>query len=111
MGDEPDQYIYETVGKDEPYVRLVSTGPVGEFNRAQRGIDSTREIFTDTVVKAVFAGYVFPKAVFVIAILFFFARALYSHCYMKSANNFSPVTLLSVPTDVVLSGLQLFAGI
>merc|ERR1711972_1273760 len=100
--DNPDQYIYETVGKDEPYVRLVSTGPIGEFNRAQRGIDNTRETFTDTVA----------KAVFVIAIVFFFARALYSHGYIKGAKSRMPGQLLTMlSAGVVLSGLQLFVGI
>merc|ERR1712157_432650 len=90
MADNPDQYIYETVGKEENYVRLVTAGAVGEFNRAQRGIDNTRETFPDTLIKAMLAGYVFPKPVFVISIVFFFARALYSHGYIKGAKGRMP---------------------
>merc|ERR1712061_473085 len=54
MADNPDQYIFETVGKpNEPYVRLVSSGAVGEFNRAQRGIDNSREGYPQVLVNAV----------------------------------------------------------
>eukprot|EP00928_Gymnodinium_smaydae_P079800 TRINITY_DN63649_c0_g1_i1.p1 TRINITY_DN63649_c0_g1~~TRINITY_DN63649_c0_g1_i1.p1 ORF type:complete len:217 (+),score=45.77 TRINITY_DN63649_c0_g1_i1:76-726(+) len=111
--DNPDQYIYETVGRPElPYVRLATAGAVGAFNRAQRGIDNSRETYPQVVVNALLAGYVYPKAVFGIALVYLVARSIYSHGYIKQASGRMPGQLLTMlATAVVLPGLHLFAGI
>jgi len=109
----PDQYIYETVGRaGEPYVRLVTEGAVGEFNRAQRGIDNTREGFPMILAQVVLAGFVYPKVVLAISVVYFFARCLYSHGYIKGAASRMPGQFMSMlSTGVVLGSLNLFVAI
>merc|ERR1712203_896083 len=113
MADNPDQYIYETVNHpNEPYVRLVSDGAVGSFNRAQRGIDNTREGYPQVLLNALLAGFVYPQAVLGVAVVYFFARLLYSHGYIKGSKSRMPGQLLTMlSTGIVLNGLQLFAAI
>ncbi len=105
--------MYEVVGKtDLPYVRLVEEGPIGEFNRAQRGVDNSREAFPMVVAHALLAGYVYPQAVLTISVVYFLARTWYSHGYVQKAMGRVPglvFTYLSI--RVALNGLSLFAGI
>lgn len=110
--DNPDQYIYEAVGKGEVYVRLVEDGVVGAFNRAQRGIDNTRETFPMVVAQTLLAGYVYPKVVLGLAVLFFFGRCLYSHGYIQGAKSRVPGLFLTMLVcGIGLGGLQLFIGV
>ena len=50
-------------GRISPEVRLVSAGAVGRFNRAQRGIDNTREKFPAVVAMVLMSGFVCPAVV------------------------------------------------
>lgn len=109
----PDQYVYEVVDRpDLPYVRLVADGTVGEFNRAQRGIDNSREAFPMVVANGLLAGYVYPKVVLGIAVVYLFARSMYSHGYVQKSAGRMPgqlFTMLSI--GITLNGLSLFAGL
>jgi uncharacterized MAPEG superfamily protein len=109
--DNPDQYISKTMLKDDPYVRLEQDGPVGAFNRAQRGIDNTREMFATTVLNLVFAGYVFPVPVLVMSIVYLVGRIAYSAGYISAGSMRVPGMLLSMVASIVINGLQLFATI
>lgn len=111
--DNPDQYVYEVVGKaDLPYVRLVEEGPIGEFNRSQRGIDNSREAFPMVVAHALLAGYVYPQAVLTISVVYFLARTWFSHGYVQKSTGRMPGQLFTMlAIGVALNGLSLFAGI
>jgi uncharacterized MAPEG superfamily protein len=111
--NNPDQYVYEVVGKPKmPFVRLVQDGTVGDLNRAQRAIDNTRESFPMVAAGSLLAGYVYPFAVLVIAVIYTFARGLYSKGYVGKAAGRVPGHLLSYVTGtVVVNGLILFTGI
>lgn len=107
--DNPDQYIFKTMLKDQPYVRLETEGAVGAFNRSQRGIDNTREMIVVTVVNLVFAGYVFPEAVLAMSMLYLVGRVAYSAGYIYCTR--APGMLLSTLASTVINGLQLFATV
>lgn len=108
--ENPDQYAFKTMLRDEPYVLLERQGAVGAFNRAQRGIDNTREIIVRDVVNLVFAGYVFPEAVFAMSILYLVGRVGYSAGYIGwPCKSRAPGMALSMIASIVINGLQLFA--
>jgi len=107
--ENPDQYIFKTMLKNDPYVRLETEGPVGAFNRAQRGIDNTREMFVGFVLNLVFAGFVFPEAALALSLLFLVGRIAYSAGYIGSSR--TPGQILSMLAGVTTTGLQLFATV
>merc|ERR1712050_687445 len=76
--DNPDQYVYKTQLKNDPVVRLHVEGAIGEFNRAQRGIDNTREVFAVILADVLLGGFVFPKPMLVCVCVYFCARMAYS---------------------------------
>merc|ERR1740133_340368 len=105
--------------KSDPYVRLETEGPVGAFNKAQRGIDNTRESFAGVVVNLIFAGYVFPEVALAMSILYLVGRVAYSAGYISSTRtagaimslNHSIIQILSMLATVTTGGLQLFATV
>lgn len=105
----PDQYVYETKLGPPPYVGLVSQGVIGQFNRAQRAIDNTRETYPVMVMDTLLAGYVFPKPILVLACLYLFARCGFSYTYMYSSRG--KAQAVSFILMMVLGGLELFAGV
>lgn len=107
--ENPDQYIFKTMLKNEPYVRLETEGPVGAFNKAQRGIDNTRESFAGVVVNLTFAGYVFPEVALAMSILYLVGRVAYSAGYISSTRTAGAI--LSMLATVTTGGLQLFATV
>lgn len=107
--ENPDQYVFKTMLKTEPYVRLESEGPVGAFNKAQRGIDNTRETFANMVVNLVFGGYVFPEAALAMSILFLVGRTAYSAGYISSSRMTGGV--LSMLATTTTGGLVLFTTV
>jgi hypothetical protein len=111
--NNPDQYVYEVVGKPQlPYVRLVQDGPVGEFNRAMRGIDNTRESFPTIAASCLLAGYVYPHAVLVVAVLWTLARGWYSKGYIGKTAGRVPGHFCSYFCGTVVpNGMVLFAGV
>jgi len=109
--DNPDQYIYKTQRRDEPVVRLVTTGAIGAFNRAQRAIDNTREVFATVLVDVLLGGYVFPKPMLVCVCLYFCARLCFSAGYIKSPGGRGPAQGVSFLMACVIGGLMLFPGL
>ena len=70
----PDQYVYKTRLREEPYVTLETEGPVGRLNRAQRGIDNYRELAPNLAVRTLLAGFIFPGWQFAVSSLQSFRR-------------------------------------
>lgn len=108
--DNPDQYIYKTV-KDQAYVMLEMEGPVGRFNRAQRGIDNFREGYASFVILLLLAGYVFPLATLCIVVWICLGRASYSALYIKAPSARGPGFMMATLGGISLMGLVLFAAI
>lgn len=109
--DNPDQYIYKTTLRDDPVVRLIAKGPIGAFNRSQRAIDNTREVFAGLLADVLLGGFVFPKPMLVCVCIYFCARMAFSAGYVKSAAGRGPGQGISFLTATVIGGMMLFAGI
>mmetsp|Transcript_69259 Transcript_69259/g.122543 ORF Transcript_69259/g.122543 Transcript_69259/m.122543 type:complete len:226 (-) Transcript_69259:186-863(-) len=108
--DNPDQYIYKTI-KEEAYVKLEMEGPVGRFNRSQRGIDNFRETFGSHVTLVLLAGYVFPAATLAATVWIGLGRMAYSALYTKSASARGPGFMMVTLGQMALMGMVLFAAI
>merc|ERR1719296_302685 len=111
--ENPDQYVYEVVGKPElPYVRLVHSGPLGRFNRAQRAINNSREYFAFLLVQSLLAGFVYPQAVFLLSAVYLYARHVYTKRYIEQRETRIPANVLSLLLgQEVLKGMVLLTGI
>jgi len=108
--DNPDQYVYKTI-KDEAYVMLEMDGPVGRFNRAQRGVDNFRETYSAHVMLVLLAGYVFPQMTLAIVVWIGAGRAAYSALYVKAASSRGPGLAMAQLGSTALTGMVLFAAI
>jgi len=104
--ENPDQYIFKTMLKDDAYIRLEMDGPVGAFNRAQRGIDNTREDFVVKFISLIFAGYVFPEVSFILAVVVLLARVLFSYGYIYKSRMTGQ--MLSMIASIVVNGLLIW---
>mmetsp|Transcript_150961 Transcript_150961/g.262979 ORF Transcript_150961/g.262979 Transcript_150961/m.262979 type:complete len:238 (-) Transcript_150961:135-848(-) len=107
----PDQYIFKTMLKDDPYVRLETKGPIGKFNRSQRGIDNTRDIFPQTLMFLLLSGFVFSEAALVLAFLFMVGGVLYSCGYVNATDSRGPGMLIRFIAQYTLMGITIFIGI
>jgi len=107
--DNPDQYIFETKLVNQPYVRLVTDGAVGKFNRAQRGIDNFRELLPGVLANVLLAGFIFTKATFGLVCAVFVGRVLYSAGYIEGNFNRVPGMLIFMLSNMIISGLVFFS--
>jgi hypothetical protein len=82
----PDQYVFKTKLRDDPYVTLETEGPVGRFNRAQRGIDNYRELAPNLAVRTMLAGFMFPGWQLAVTCVAFISRVVYSAKYREDGN-------------------------
>jgi len=110
--DNPDQYVYEVVGRsDLPYVRLVADGLIGEFNRAQRGIDNTREGFPIMVANVIMVGYLHRYGAFGATVAFLLGRFLYSRGYVKGASGRMGGQALTMLVTLYLNAFMLYTAL
>lgn len=109
--ENPDQYIYKTMLREQPYIRLEMEGVIGEFNRAQRAIDNTREKFATILADVLLGGYVFPKPMLTCVCIYFVSRMAFSCGYMQTVKSRTPGQAISFLVLMVIGGMNLLSGI
>merc|ERR1712164_215558 len=76
--DRPDQHAYKIMDskakEDAPLVLMANTGPLGRFNRAQRGVFNTDESMPLYVANTILAGSMFGPVVVLLNLLVAFGR-------------------------------------
>merc|ERR1711959_119683 len=86
--DRPDQHAYKIMDskakEDAPLVLMANTGPLGRFNRAQRGVFNTDESMPLYVANTILAGAVFGPVVVMLNCLVAFGRVNFALGYTKS---------------------------
>lgn len=106
----PDQYVYKTYLRDEPYVRMCNDeGPMGKFNRTQRGLDNMRETFPELLVAIVCSGYVYPHATLCCTLLFMVGAVVYQHEYAKALESRMGGFMIRFFAILGLNGMHFFA--
>jgi len=110
----PHMYAYKVQtakGKPElPYVILEEEGPVGEANRAQRGIDNLMEYLPMYLAYVCANGFVFPFPTFLNVLMFMYSRMKYARGYTKSAGSRQAGFMLFGLTQMNMEGLLLIAA-
>eukprot|EP00811_Abedinium_folium_P011372 NODE_20523_length_794_cov_2.352324.p1 GENE.NODE_20523_length_794_cov_2.352324~~NODE_20523_length_794_cov_2.352324.p1 ORF type:complete len:213 (-),score=59.53 NODE_20523_length_794_cov_2.352324:77-715(-) len=105
----PDQYIFKTMLRDEPYIRLEAEGDVGRFNKAQRAIDNMRETFPSFLANFLMAGFVFPVPALCIAVVMLLGLVLFIVGYIKDSR--VPGKVVTRICNLLAAGLVLYAGV
>mmetsp|Transcript_2144 Transcript_2144/g.4017 ORF Transcript_2144/g.4017 Transcript_2144/m.4017 type:complete len:223 (-) Transcript_2144:92-760(-) len=77
-----NMFVFKTLGSDKStHVILDNDGPVGSYNRANRGLYHTLEYGPIFVVNFILAGPVFPKLVLGATVTYAVGRLLYQYGY------------------------------
>eukprot|EP00747_Dinoflagellata_sp_TGD_P180083 gnl/TRDRNA2_/TRDRNA2_31966_c0_seq1.p1 gnl/TRDRNA2_/TRDRNA2_31966_c0~~gnl/TRDRNA2_/TRDRNA2_31966_c0_seq1.p1 ORF type:complete len:235 (+),score=29.03 gnl/TRDRNA2_/TRDRNA2_31966_c0_seq1:37-705(+) len=105
----PDQYIYKTMLRSEPYVRLENRGRIGRFNRAQRAVDNMRETLPGILASLILGGFVFSAAALVTAMLLLAGRTLFIVGYIWRLR--MPGVILSSLAGTIAGGFLLFSSV
>jgi len=86
--DRPDQHAYKIMdpkaASEAPLVLMASTGPLGRFNRAQRGVFNTDESMPLYVANTILAGSMFGPVVVLLNLLVAFGRIKFGLGYTES---------------------------
>lgn len=86
--DRPDQQAYKIMDskakEDAPLVLMANTGPLGCFNRAQRGVFNTDESMPLYIANSILAGAVFGPFVVLLNILVAYGRITFGLGYTES---------------------------
>ena len=106
----PNQYCFTTSDPDAPYILLEEEGPVGRFNRAQRGMDNYRETQAAVLGQVLLAGFVMPEVTLGCTVLLFIGRIVYSTSYIKKAESRGAGFGLSMAPQLPLQGIIFVAG-
>mmetsp|Transcript_24093 Transcript_24093/g.35707 ORF Transcript_24093/g.35707 Transcript_24093/m.35707 type:complete len:215 (+) Transcript_24093:92-736(+) len=104
----PDQYIYEVKGVEGEklgYVLFVAEGALGRFNRAQRAYQNYNDNLPINIMYILLVGFVYPREVMMISILYIGLRILYSMEYTRKPGARFPWYILSQMTMMVAETL------
>jgi len=113
--DRPDQHAYKVMdskaSENAPLVLMANTGPLGRFNRAQRGVFNTDEAMPLYVANTILAGSVFGPLVVLLNLLAAFGRVTFGLGYTEGNTGRMTGLLPSFLGEGWVSGLVLLIAI
>ena len=109
----PDQQVYVVKGAEGSrlgYVLMENDGPIGRFNRAQRGYMNYHEYFPTICFHFIAASFVFPKQSCACMVLYGIAAILNAEGYARDVNSRLNGFLFAIPVIATLQGMILFVA-
>ena len=105
-----NMYLYESTSRDVRPVVLMEEGAAGKYNRANRSLHHYVENMGGFLLCLPLAGFVYPAASFVLAILFAIGRLAHQIGYTKGYGGHGAGFGIAMIATVILEGLVLVAG-
>lgn len=110
----PDQHVYKVYNdnddKEPSYVFMETKDPVGKFNRAQRAAFHMDESIAYVLTSVLLTGFVLPRVVFVLTVLYSLGRLSFTSGYTQSLEGrMSTMVHFIIPEHVIVALVGIIA--